>query len=396
MLTSSFGYAVAGSPSGKVDEYLVATNDGGKSWSVRGLLPYSFMHWSTQPALHFVSANVGYTQIPTKNYLIGTSSDESKTRRNGYSYIPQKVFSVGLIYVTTNGGRSWRPLSMLGNEIGDQSSMGLFPSYGDYQFSNGVLAVVSDECSKAELVATEGSGCPSAIAWYRPGAIHPFSTHQIPTMGLPRVVPVPVTASLVDAVSSATAIVQESWYGSIFVTRDLVTTDGGGSWRAFDLPCGATQPSELLVVPGHEWIQECTSLINGYQGSMYLFATTNGGRNWKSIASASAPYGPDGYYVPKGQVLAGARYEFLTNQSGSVLWGVDISWTDSGGPSMVMSSNGGRTWTPSVVSGHLFAGGPAGSFSASGTTGLLVTPTGVAYRTTNGSTWVRARLLAAR
>jgi hypothetical protein len=391
MLTASHGFGVAGSPSGRLDEYLVETTDGGTAWYVRGLLPYTYRHWSTQPAVHFVNASLGYTQIPSVTFTYGKPEPRDP---KGFTPIPETNFSVGPLFETTDGGHTWRQVQLRGQEYSDQSDMGLWPSYGDYQFSGGVLTVVSDECNSDEFNLSGGSECASSIAQYLPGAVRPYAVHPIPKAFTDATMP--SSASLVNVVSASTAIVQERSNGPDLLTKDLITTDGGAQWRAFGLPCGSSQAGELLVVPGHRWIQECTSLINGYDGSVHLFATHDGGGQWKSIKAASAIYGPRGYYTPKKEQLAGASYELWSNRTGTVLWGVDVSTPNQRGLGMVMSTNGGRTWVPCYVVGPLFAGGPGeGAFSANGNRAVLVLPTGAAYRTANGIKWTRVRLLTA-
>jgi photosystem II stability/assembly factor-like uncharacterized protein len=134
-----------------------------------------------------------------------------------------------------------------------------------------------------------------------------------------------------------------------------MTTDGGKSWTRQDLPFAGATSGSLSVDAPPSFFNATTGIVTGtYVPNSHLavdfakdvFETSDGGRNWHAVAS----------------VRAGVTVSFIDSKRGW-LWTQQPRDTGSTAPvrgSLLVTANGGQTWTPlplgSALSGHLQAG----------------------------------------
>jgi photosystem II stability/assembly factor-like uncharacterized protein len=130
--------------------------------------------------------------------------------------------------------------------------------------------------------------------------------------------------------------------GSVAHAVLLVTTDGGKTWARRSLPAGysADLPSTSFPEPQHGWI----FLGAPAAGSMgvSIYATASGGQRWKRIACTAVP-GNSGFCQNNSGIPFAGDKEFLTFATVRLGWLTVVS--NTGTPSMLRTTDGGRTWS---------------------------------------------------
>lgn len=156
MLSTTHGFGIAGRPGQGSPSYLVATSTAGRTWIVRSRLPFSLLNDGlTVPSLLFLDERVGYAQSG-----IATGGDEGPSSDRD-------------VFVTTDGGFAWRPLSIGGvtpTAAGDDLTAGSVNE--SYQVAGGVVSLVALRCTGAELLQG-GSVCPSELEQFKVGSVRP-------------------------------------------------------------------------------------------------------------------------------------------------------------------------------------------------------------------------------
>ena len=275
MIGPQFGFAIGGTGQKVGKGYLLATSDGGAKWSVRGELPYGLTNtsWSV-PNLHFVSKNVGYTDA---NVAGGPAASQG-------------------VYVTTNGGVSWRRLAFTGFTPTFATPTLSNPSVNEsYQISGDVLTLVTLRCTQRELKVNAGNWCPSYLDEFKVGTLRPFRVKRIPsTRANPGSVPEPESVRLLAATGPSSAIIAVGDMEGAFPV--LETSDGGIRWSARSNPCyhlrGSTGltiqvPIQDLRIAPTGWYIACYQGGGMSQGTIYLGKSSDQGRSWVLLSQGS-------------------------------------------------------------------------------------------------------------
>jgi hypothetical protein len=362
MLNTSSGFAVAGISSVKHDEQLIRTANEGKSWTVVGPLPYSFVAGQLKPLLHFVTPSIGYTQ----------------TFRVGTQWVPDNI------YVTTNAGKSWSKLKISG-EVPSNSGANAYASTSpDFRISNGVVSLVSLDCTASRDSQTYGT-CPAELAEYHWGATTPFESHSVPYIGGGSK-GIFHSAYLMAAPSAATALVAEDLPSR---TSFALTTNGGSTWSLIDNPCKSVHGSAAMTISGvtltsSRWILNCSQGTGMNHANVLLSETTNDGHSWSTLNYTPA------WSAQRGGI-AGEIDQVWSSNDGNVLW----SYSSVG--FIQVSTNGGHTWSPISVNGkvsNLNTGGGPIEFDPVGPTGVyFVSTSGQVLLSHNGVDFTSVRLL---
>jgi photosystem II stability/assembly factor-like uncharacterized protein len=363
MLNTSSGYAVAGTSSTTRDEQLIKTTNEGRSWSVIGALPYSYVAGQTQPLLHFVTSAIGYTQA----------------FRVGAKWLPDNI------YVTRNGGTSWSKLALSG-QVPSAVNAPPGATSPDFRISKGVVSLVSLRCTVGSGVET-GDGCPATLSEYRWGATTPFSSRQVPYLGTGTSGPQSF-AYLMVAPSASTALVGEH-DSSRAQYSFVLTTNGGRTWSSVSNPCKPSPESGGMTISGvaltsSSWLLNCSQGTGMNHATVLLSETTNDGDTWSTINYTPA------WSAQRGGI-AGEEDQVWPSNGGNVLW----SYSSIG--YMQVSTNGGRTWSPITVNGtsdNDNTGGWPVEFDPVGPAGAyLVTKNGQILLTRNGTDFTSVHLL---
>jgi photosystem II stability/assembly factor-like uncharacterized protein len=362
MLNSVSGFAVAGASSAEHDERLIETGDSGRSWTVIGPLPYSYVADQFKPLLNFVTPTIGYTQ----------------TFREGTRW------SSDNIYVTTNAGNSWSRLRFPGQVPSAINAIANASTSPDFRISNGVVSLISLRCT----VATSNGPCPATLSEYRLGATTPFSSHRVAYLGAGSKGSSAATY-LLAAQSPATALVAErvSQAGPLSLA---LTTDAGASWSLIPNPCKTYPGAPAVTISGisliaSRWILNCSQGTGMNHANVQLSETNNDGRSWSTINDSPAlSTKPGGIIDEMAQVW--------TTKAGNVLW----SYSTLG--FVQVSINGGRTWSFIKVNGttlnsSTYGGWPIEFDPVGPTDAYFVTNSGQILETRNGTNFTPVRLL---
>lgn len=313
--------------------YLLATSDGGATWSVTGTLPVRLTSYElTFPDLAFENPSTGYLEV----------SDPASHH--------------DIVLFTSDGGRRWETVTV----TGAPTSISL---------DTGSLWVVSSLCpAPTRPPAT----CPSRLLTYGVGALAPASSQPIPVE--PRAVF--SGATLLGRLGPTAGVLGVG--GSTPGPRALlVTTDAGQSWRQVDNACLTLSapltltPSGFVVLGPDQWLLLCDQPAGMENDNVRLFRTGNGGVSWQLVAEHSVtPSLPD-----VGNIGAGS---LSVSGNGRTLWMIGVngpSWRQDGGVDFSAASG--------VTTGGVFSA----SASAGTSDGWLAVPFKGLYFTTNGTTW---------
>jgi hypothetical protein len=356
MLNTSSGYAVAGVSSVKQNELLIKTTNEGQSWSVVGRLPYSFVAGQFKPLLDFVTPSVGYTQ---------------------------SFRAPDSIYVTTNAGKSWSRLQLLGNVPSALDAVANASTSPDFRVSENVVSLMSLKCT----IATSNGACPATLSQYHWGATTPFASHRVAYLGTGS--KASANTYLLAAPTAATALVAEgATAGGTF--SFALTTNGGAAWSPIINPCKPYAGAGGMSISGvsltaSRMILNCTQGTGMNHGTVLLSETANGGHSWSTIN-----------YTPAWSGKAGA----ISNEIDQV-WasnGGIVMWSYSSLGFVQVSTNGGRTWSSIDVSGKVLNSSTYGGwpieFDPVGPSGAyFVTKSGQILLSRNGTNFIPVRLL---
>jgi len=373
MLNPRFGYAIGGTGQKTSGAYLLVTSNGGATWRVRSELSFELpgVAWAA-PHLDFVSAQVGYADAAVAG---GPVSNQG-------------------VFVTTNGGSSWRELNFAGytptfatGTIGD-------PSVNEsYQIAGGVLTLVTLRCTKHELNQEGGNWCPSYLDEFRVGATRPFKVEPIPSRNaLPNSTPQSESVRLIAATGRSSAIVAIGDDEGNFPV--LETSNGGSTWSKWSNPCyqlrGSTGiriqiPIQDLRITNIAWYLTCYQGGGMSQGTTYLGESINHGRSWTLLSQGSE--GATAGNIPYVGNIGDEYVEIWVSNDGSTMW----SWNRFNSGLLGYSEDGGRHWqsistprSPRPSSLSVLSLDPVGAHGA-----IAIFPKGVEYSTSNGRTWFR-------
>jgi photosystem II stability/assembly factor-like uncharacterized protein len=373
MLSPQFGYAIGGTGQKTSSAYLLVTSNGAATWRARSELSFELpgVAWSV-PHLHFVSAQVGYADAAVAG---GPASNRG-------------------VFVTTNGGFSWRKLNFAGYTPSFATwSIGNDPINESYQISGGVLTLVTLRCTKYELNVNNGNWCPAYMDEFRVGATRPFKVEPIPSRyAFPGDPSRLASARLLAATGASSAIVGVGDDEANFPV--LETSNGGSTWSKWSNPCyqlrGSTGiriqiPIQDLRITNAGWYLTCYQGGGMSQGTTYFGKSLNDGRSWTLLSQGSegATAGNIRFVGNIGDVYT----QIWVSNDGSILW----SWNPDNSGLVRYSEDGGRNWQsistprsqpPSSLS--VLSLDPVGAHGA-----IAIFPKGVEYSTSNGRTWFR-------
>ena len=373
MLSTRIGYAIGGTGQKMSGAYLLATSNGGATWRTRSKLAFALPNvaWAA-PHLDFISPQVGYADAAESGGPVANQG----------------------VFVTTNGGFSWRRLKIAGytptfatGTIGD-------PSVNEsYQISGGILTLVTLRCTKHELNEEGGNWCPSYLDEFRIGATRPFKVEPIPSRNaLPNHAPQLESVRLIATTAPTTAIVAIGDDEGDFPV--LVTSNGGSTWSKWSNPCyqlrGSTGiriqiPIDDLRVTNVGWYLTCYQGGGMSQGTIYLGESLNHGKSWTLLSQGSE--GSTAGNIPLVGNIGDEYDEIWVSNDGSILW----SWNRFNSGLLGYSKDGGRHWqsisaphSPLPSSLYDLSLDPVGAHGA-----IAIFPKGVEYSTSNGRTWFR-------
>ncbi len=376
MVSRTHGFAIAGRPGHGRPAYLVATTSGGRTWLVRSRVPYSLTgDGYSVPSLQFLNDRDGYTQ---SGIASGSATSAASDRD---------------VFVTTDGGVTWRPLSFAGvtpTAAGDDLTAGSVNE--SYQVAGGVVSLVALQCTGAALVQG-GSVCPSALERFRVGATHPFETSRIPSIGDPLSGGRVPSDRLLAAVNAATVIVAqgdlEGW------SPVLISRNGGRTWSAWPTPCGSLRVGkldlqlpiqELHVFAPQRWVLDCFQGGGMSQGSIVVSVTSDQGASWRLLSEGSEGATAGG--IPYVGTIGDADQTLWASNDGRVLW----AWNSTQGW-LSASTDGGRDWKLLGPLGPGDGGPPTVDLAPVGPRGAILVVLGRAFATTDGTHWHHVRLL---
>lgn len=341
MISSTQGFAVVSNATVATTNrfYLAQTRDTGTSWSLIGSLPYKPFKGppSYSPTLDFVSASVGY---------VSTSSG-------------------GRVFVTTDGGRAWKPLS----------TPGIWPTLVVRGRS---ALVVSDRC--IDRLSSYGPlRCPSVVSHFPVGQTTPTTTFSIPAVGHTAW----RAAIALAAPAPSTLVVQEGGSQPGESTHLLESSNNGATWHTLTDPCGGLLVQQLLTPSAHRWLLSCFLDGGMMQGTNQLWESRDGGRAWRLLAHS----GEQRYYVGN---IADTWNTLAISGNGKTIFSA-VGGAGGG----VESSSDGRHWSPARFSPE--SGGAPEWIDAFGATGVMFgNRSGSVWRTFDGLTWTPLKFAAGR
>ncbi len=361
MMNQVSGFAVAGVSSARRDEMLIETTNAGRTWSVLGTLPYSFVAGQFKPLLDFVTPTIGYTQA----------------FREGTKWVPDNI------YVTTDAGKSWSKLRITGEVPSDVDSLANASTSPDFRVSNGAVSLVSLHCGADQVTGA----CPATLSEYRWGATTPFSSHRVLYLGVGSKGR-PATAYLLAAPSSRTALLAEGTGGGPYSL--VLTTDSGAAWSLVPDPCNLHSPGGGIYMSGisltaSRWMLNCSQGTGMNHDSVLLSETNNEGRAWSTINYTAAWGATNG-------AIAGEIDQVWTSNGANVLWSYSsLGFTQ-------VSRNGGRTWSlirvnGKVLNSSIFGGWPIEFDPVGSSEAYFVTRSGQILLTRNGTNFTPVHLL---
>jgi photosystem II stability/assembly factor-like uncharacterized protein len=341
MISSTQGFAVVSNSTVATTNrfYLARTRDTGTSWSLIGSLPYKSFKGppSYSPTLNFVSASVGY---------VSTTSG-------------------GRVFVTTDGGRAWTPLS----------TPGIWPTSVVQERS---ALVVSDLCA-GRLPNFGPLRCPSVVSHFPVGQTTPTTTFSIPAVDHTAW----RAAIALAAPAPSTLVVQEGGTQPGESTHLLESSNDGATWNTLTDPCGGLLVQQLLTPSAHRWLLSCFLDGGMMQGTNQLWKSVDGGRTWRLLAHS----GEQRYYVGN---IADTWNTLAVSGNGKTLFSAV-----GGAAGGVESSSDGRHWSSARFNPE--SGGAPEWIDAFGDTGVMFgNQSGRVWRTFDGVTWTPLKLAAGR
>ncbi|MGH3732146.1 MAG: hypothetical protein ACRDVC_02010 [Acidimicrobiales bacterium] len=338
MLSPSLGYGVADDSTlgQKLIFVLVRTTDGGRRWTMRGLL-----------VPENAKGNSGYvTSINFVNPRVG--------------YVVGDFPGPNTILMTINAGRTWRRIHPPGRVTG-------------VVMSGSTVVVVTDVCAPHQ---SDTYLCPDRLTLYRVGTTSPVKSVPIPKIGkLPSRNATPLVAA------SATEYVMvegDSGGGGQAASQSILqTTNAGSTWNQVSNPCGTLGVQQLISTAPDHWLLSCFLGEGMNQGKARIYRTNNGGATWTIVALDG------GQGATKGNIgNFGDEFTTLTfSRNHRVLFGT-VGGARGG---LQYSTDEGVKWVSTPINGE---GGDAESISTFGPAGAVDVVVGSQmYRTTNGTTW---------
>jgi hypothetical protein len=340
MLSATSGFAVAGSPLSGTG-YVVSTSDAGQHWTIRGVTPFSMRRYFFVPAIRFLSPSLGYVE-------------------SGFTQA---------VYVTRDGGRSWRPMAVPGHQpafLAKYSSLPAptFAIVGRHVVLLGqrcgplrcrpLLAIFALGGAKAERVLTP----PAVPLWY----------------GTPSFVTSPSAGVL--------ALIEGSWWhhrAALYVSH----TDGA-TWARAISPChGRTQVSSVTVVRGGSWLTSCFLGEGMTQGLSEMWRSDDEGVTWKEVA-----VGNMGNAVHTFGGLPDSAAVLSSSNDGRLVWGL-LGFAPGG---VMVSANAGNSWRYL----HQSTGGSWETIAPAGPHGAVVFTPGASLWTSDGTEFVARHLPSTR
>jgi len=336
MLTPSAGFAVSttqwnhttGDPQ---DNYLTFTSDEGKDWRVVGRLPSLLLG----PEIVFTSTRVGYVVSLNRAHLL---------------------------FVTTDGGRTWRRAGVVGVPISLSS------------FGNSVW-VMSQVCAPDD--GGNSTFCPTTLSVFSSGSSAPSQVAVVPTpasferyeKAQTAHIPPTFAAHLLAQFGPSSGLASEGLDGGQIL---METTTAGHTWRAVSTPCSEKEfELNVRAVTPNEWLLACFWDYGMGHGVNEIYRTTSAGASWTKIAGGTG--------TPT--AIIGS------NATGTTLWTIDSMGY------LEVSTSGGAWRATKVVNGQELADAAAyvGSLDFVGNAAYGVLPSGLPshglLRTLNGVDW---------
>jgi photosystem II stability/assembly factor-like uncharacterized protein len=336
MLSASRGFALAAGPHSALG-YVVETNDAGRQWRVRGLVPFSMRRYFFVPAIQFLTTSLGYVESDLTNG----------------------------VYVTRNGGRSWRRLEVPGHTsafVGGSQPLAA-PSF---TLSDARLFLLGQQCKGT-------AACRPLVAEFGLGASRPARVLTPPAVRQRFAAP----THLVSPAPGVLALFQGAWgYSSaLFVSRD-----DGETWSRGVLPCGSSMGvSSVVTVTGGAWILSCFHGEGMTQGLSEMWRSNDTGSSWYEVAVGNMGTGIRTFgNLPDAAALLGSSNDgrLLWGLLGSAAGGVMVS-TDEGASWKRLNQQTGESWD---------------SLAPAGAHGVVVFTPGASLWSTDGTRFIARRL----
>ncbi len=270
--------------------YVYMTSDAGRRWALRGRFP-----GAAPGGIFFLSPSTGFIETE-KGDVAGAAMPEPLAQ----------------IYATSDGGKHWREVSV----------MGLCEAISGVSFATPRLGFISGYCDwgPASLARTTDGG-----GKWEGHVIVPDNGEGAATY--PPVFSSPDFASMVVEV--------------VPVVLVATTTDAGRHWELRHLP----PPAERLVSADDTCPPGCVDLVSARTwlvgAGHELYTTTDAGRSWRASPSSMAltDQQPGGYQQP--DFLNSLQLDFLGPRVGWAYWGEWWDATDH----LWRTTDGGRHWS---------------------------------------------------
>lgn len=339
MLSATIGFAVAFSPVSGTG-YIVSTSDSGRLWIIRGLAPFSLRQYFV-PAVRFVSRSLGYVE----------------------SGLTQEV------YVTRDGGRSWRQLVVPGNSTAFRAGYSSLPT-PSFAMVGGKVVLLGQPCGPLR--------CRPMMATFALGRARAERVLSLPAIplwdGTPSFVTSPVAGVLVFN--------EGSWFhhrAALYVSHT-----NGLTWFRAVSPCqGRTQSGSVIAARGGPWLTQCFLGEGMTQGLSQIWRSSDQAVTWSEVA-----VGNMGKQVRTFGNLPDSAAILSSSNDGRLVWGL-LGFAPGG---VMMSADAGSSWR--YLNQH--TGASWESLAPAGPHGAVVFTPGASLWTTDGTRFHARRLRSAR